>query len=355
VQELARFTDLETCTYRNRRFSTYLANESLITVFIDSTERSPTFRLFPLDKVEDPERRCWVQVWTEAPDLHAAWQNFLGRPFHGLDPALYQPAFESQVADSYLREAALRSLKSAGNDQEFLYDFSFSKSNVERRGPASGDLGVLVLMDREAHELEDPDSGIRTFIKIFHEHDAAIAILTVTGTREWKRLKSSIGSVIRPGDVWIPLRMDLLEDPLSLRRQIALKMLLNAHSTAVMAALGRVIGNTMTSVSPSNLKLIGRATYLILSHVNDILAQPGWTEKYGAGLSITFAEANAVLFDAIDFVKAGEMGQTAEVALSIICIVEALKRRGAVAWEESRSILETEGLASFINCNKLPV
>ena len=55
-------------------------------------------------------------------------------------------------------------------------------------------------------------------------------------------------------------------------------MLLNAHSTAVMARLGRVIGNTMTNVSPSNLKLIGRATFLIQSHVNDVLARPDWVE-----------------------------------------------------------------------------
>ena len=71
----------------------------------------------------------------------------------------YRPAFETQVADPYSREAALRSLKSAGNDQEFLYDFSFSKSNVERRGPAPGDLGVLVLMDQEVRALENPASG----------------------------------------------------------------------------------------------------------------------------------------------------------------------------------------------------
>jgi N-acetylmuramic acid 6-phosphate etherase len=349
VREMARFTDLETRTYRNNRFSTYLADESLITVFIDSTERSPTFRLFPLDKVDDADRRCWVQVWTEAPDLRAAWRNFLGRPFHGLAPALYQPAFETQVTDPYLQDAALRSLKSAGNDQEFLYDFSFSKSNVERRGPAPGDLGVLVLMDQEVRALGDPDSGARSFIRLFHEHGAAIAILTATDAGDWEQLNNSIETLMQPEDVWLPLRMDFLEDPLTLRRQIALKMLLNAHSTAVMASLGRVVGNTMTSVSPSNLKLFGRATYLILSHVNDILAQPAWRKSYFVSTPITFAEANAVLFDAIDFVKSREMGQTAEVALSIIRIVEALKRKGPAGWEESLCILESEGLASYLS------
>ena len=52
-------------------------------------------------------------------------------------------------------------------------------------------------------------------------------------------------------------------------------MLLNAHSTAVMAGLGRLVGNTMTNVSPSNLKLIGRATNLIRMHVNQALEPCG--------------------------------------------------------------------------------
>ena len=55
------------------------------------------------------------------------------------------------------------------------------------------------------------------------------------------------------------------------RQHMAVKVLLNAHSTCIMGRLGRLVGNTMTNVSPSNLKLIGRATYLILLHVNAAL------------------------------------------------------------------------------------
>ncbi len=92
-------------------------------------------------------------------------------------------------------------------------------------------------------------------------------------------------------------------------------MLLNAHSTAVMARLGKVIGNTMTNVSPSNLKLIGRATFLIQSHVNDVLARPDWVKERGHRTPISYGEANAVLFDAIAFLKGktDTAGQTAEV------------------------------------------
>jgi hypothetical protein len=135
---------------------------------------------------------------------------------------------------------------------------------------------------------------------------------------------------------------------LSLRRHIALKMLLNAHSTGVMAALGRVVGNTMTNVSPSNLKLVGRATFLILSHVNDTLQQPYWAATYGPESPVDFAEANAVLFDAIEYVRTREMGQTAEVALSIVRILEAFRRRGTVSWDDAGAIVESEGLASFL-------
>jgi N-acetylmuramic acid 6-phosphate etherase len=348
VHDLAHFTDLETNTYRQHRFATYLADDALITVFIDNTERSPTFRLYPLDKVEDEQRRCWVQVWTEAPDLRSAWLRFLGRPFRGLDPSLYGPAFETGVEDPYLREAALRSLRSAGNDQEFSYDFSFSAAHIARRGPDQGDLGVLVLMNEEGRALEDPESGARSFIRLFHERGGQVAVVTVTAAADREQLQHAVAPLLRAGDVWAPLLLDQAADPLALRAQIALKMLLNAHSTAVMASLGRVIGNTMTGVSPSNLKLIGRATSLILSHVNDILQQPERRGRLGTASPIGFAEANAVLVDAIDFVKSREMGQTAEVALSIIRITEALERGANVRWQEAQQILETEGLASYL-------
>jgi N-acetylmuramic acid 6-phosphate etherase len=348
VRDIAAFTDLETATYKGGRFSTYFADQALITVFIDSTERSPTFRLYPLDKVTDPQRLCWVQVWTAAGDLHSAWRHFLGRPFRGLEPSLYQPAFETQVEDIYLRQAALRSLKSAGNDQGLLYDFSFSPANVERRGPGPGDLGVLVLTGAESHRPADPDTDFRKYIDLFHDRGGTVAVLSVAGTEESAELEKTVRSLAQGKDIWVPVNLDVSADPLGLRRQVALKMLLNAHSTAIMASLGRVVGNTMTSVSPSNLKLIGRASYLILAHVNDVLSQAAWRDRPDFPGKISFADANAVLVDAIDFVKSEEMGQTAEVALSIIRIIEALDRQTPVSWIEAKQIMEEEGLAAYL-------
>jgi len=347
VPDLARLTELEADTYRRGGFATYFARSALITVFIDNTERSPTFRLFPLDRVQDAIRRCWVQVWTEAADLREAWSNFLGRPFKGLRESFYKSAFERKVADPYLREAALRSLTHAGDDQALSYDFSFSPSNVDRRGPRPGDLGVLVLLDEEIGELDRPDSSFNRFIRLCREREARLAAVVVARRNQADdahRLRRRFGE----GEVLVEAFLDADDDPLTLRRQIALKMILNAHSTGTMAMLGRVIGNTMTNVSPSNLKLIGRATYLIMTHVNDTLKQPEWVAAHGSAGELTFAESSAVLFDAMEYVRSREMGQTAEVALSIIRILEAFRRRGPVNWDDAATIHTNEGLARYL-------
>ena len=110
---VAKFTLLEAQTYKTGHYSTYFAHDGLITVFIDSTERSPTFRLFPLDTVNEDKRKCWIQVWTPSSNLQEAWTVFLGRPFRGLASSFYGAPFEEQIEDAYLRRAALESLKNA--------------------------------------------------------------------------------------------------------------------------------------------------------------------------------------------------------------------------------------------------
>jgi hypothetical protein len=148
-------------------------------------------------------------------------------------------------------------------------------------------------------------------------------------------------------DVIVPIAMDKSEDPLGVNRQTLLKVLLNTHSTAVMARTGRVLGNTMTNVNPSNLKLIGRATYLIMSHVNDTISQDEWIRNWGKYSPITYEQANAVLFDAMDF-TAKRVGQVSEVELSIIRILEALRKDAFLEWDRALSIAETVGLEEYL-------
>ncbi|MGB9836748.1 MAG: hypothetical protein ACPLRX_08430 [Candidatus Saccharicenans sp.] len=357
VADIATWTELEASTYSNNHFSTYFADRALITVFIDSTERSPTFRLFPLDTVDMPGRRCWIQVWTPAGDKHQAWQRFLGRPFRGLREDFYRPEFEQKIDDPYLKQAALSSLKKAGDSQQELYDFSFSEENIKKRGPQPGDLGVVICLSPEENDLLNSNSSFHKFVKLFLDRKAGVVIVVVTGqpdkkiAEQQKKIKETFKTAAGESSlhmVW--LKIDSGQDPFRLKQNIGLKMVLNAHSTAVMARLGRVVGNTMTNVSPSNLKLIGRATYLIQSHVNETLKKPEWIKKYGLRSPITYGEANAVLFDSIAFLKDKQetAGQTAEVALSIIRILESLRQKRGVSNEEALNLVQTVGLADYL-------
>ncbi|NSW95291.1 MAG: hypothetical protein HPY62_11350 [Bacteroidales bacterium] len=341
---LATLTDAEAEAYRHGRYSTYFAVEALVTVFIDCTERSPTFRLHPLDTVDEKEKKSWIRIWTDAKDKKEAWKVLLGRDFRGLDQSFYKSEFETEIDDPYLKRTALNSLENAGNDQQLKYDLSFSEDNKLKYKPGKKDIGIIACLSDEIESLNDPDSGFSKFIQFFS--DAQMAIIRVYEEGHSRKIQELSSNII-----WIDVILPRFPDPLGLRKQIALKMLLNAHSTAIMAMLGRVIGNTMTSVNPSNLKLIGRATYLIMSHVNNIISGKKWIKEHGQSDLLTFEEANTVLFDAIDYISSIGSGQTAEVALSIIRILEALKSKDFVSWSKAHSILESAGLEQYLNAN----
>lgn len=69
AEELRQFTELEVKTYESKNHAVYLANEALVTVFTDVTERSPTFSLAPLSTVDEyrnVDRKCWIEILTPA-------------------------------------------------------------------------------------------------------------------------------------------------------------------------------------------------------------------------------------------------------------------------------------------------
>jgi len=297
ADDIAKLTEWEA----KQKRTVYLANEALMTVFIDVTERAPTFRLAPLDPTYAKQKASWTEVKTFAPDQKSAWKALLKRPFRGLNETVYAPVFEKEITDPFLKKTALCSLKNAGDDQQDFYDFSFDPENEEGT--------LLILFEEEEVPTAHPEGVI------------------CLGTHPQSR--------ILPFTPKVRVNLTLPEraDPIGLRRHIGLKMMLNAHSTAVMASLGRVVGNTMTHVNPGNLKLIGRATYLIQLHVNDHLSP----SKH-----ITYAEASALLFDAI------AAKQKPEVGLAIIRALETIKTGEAINWDKAQKLYEKKGLEPYL-------
>jgi hypothetical protein len=213
----------------------------------------------------------------------------------------------------------------------------------------------MVGFSPEESEFERAGSSCRRFMGLSAAAGANLAVLFVTDKDAMgsARIEEDIRKAFKGDAVGlhvIVVRVSMVGDPFGLKQQVAAKMILNAHSTAVMAKLGKVVGNTMTNVSPSNLKLIGRATYLIQSHVNDVLGRAGWAKAYGRRNPITYAEANAVLSDSIAYLKDRQnvAGQTAEVALSIIRILESIRQRRGIGRDEALRIVNTAGLAAYL-------
>ena len=81
-----------------------------------------------------------------------------------------------------------------------------------------------------------------------------------------------------------------------------------------------------------------------------MLGTAEWVKARGAREPVTYGEANAVLYDAIAYLKdkAAEAGQTAEVAFSIIRILESLKQKRGLSREETLDLVKTVGLSAYL-------
>ena len=86
----------------------------------------------------------------------------------------------------------------------------------------------------------------------------------------------------------------------------------------------------------------------IQSHVNDILQAEEWVARYGCFPLLTYDEANALLWAAMEYVRSTHQPEISEVALVIVRVLEAWKRQGMVNWEEAQAILAAEGLENYL-------
>lgn len=191
------FIEIESQLYQKSGYLFYGVRDFVgMTVLTDTTERAPTFSLFPFENkeemIEGSSSLCYLTL-AEAHDSANAWKKILKRSPRTLEWS------ELNGIASYKRL-----------------------------------LGFDMSTEGEADRIERISSAHGYFVI---EGDEQKLNMSMNG-REW---------VID----WRELS--------TLSQQIILKMLLNTHSTLVMGRLGRYEGNLMTYVRPSNNKLIDRA------------------------------------------------------------------------------------------------
>ena len=233
-QGIASYIDFEADCYRRRGLLTYLADDYLLDIFTDTTERSPTFMLPPFRKCDDTvSPRPWTFVKNPLRSTDEVWSHGMNRSLRCLEwsAELYMAmgAPEKVLSNPPLIQAA--ELK------KFLVGFEEPADRIS----GNGDAAVLVTLStgRTNEALK----------KALQEINAEFAY----------RKHLSIGCDC--GEFAVPCRLE--HSPLEIMSHMAVKLVLNTASTGIMAVLGRVTGNWMSYVDVSNKKLIDRATRLI--------------------------------------------------------------------------------------------
>lgn len=198
---IEKFITLETSYYKNKDYLLYESDNQMgITIITDTTERSPTFSLFPFENVNEikPQMSLCYLYMPSACDSEEAWRKLLWRNPRTLEwPEIAGIASEKR-----------------------LLGFDFSCNVLSRRESSS-------------------KPAVQHRFRIISEN---------------KGISFSLGN--ENHFLKIPFTNPLFT-------HLVLKMILNIHSTLIMGRLGRYEGNIMTYVRASNNKLIDRSVRYI--------------------------------------------------------------------------------------------
>jgi len=266
---LAELVALEESVYRSGHKNNYFADHLGIDVLTDTTERSPTYCTPPFRKFDDTTAsESWAFLYLPNEKTPSAWQNILKRPPRCVEWT------ESEARNLVGEDKIPRTMETIRKISRLeLMRFRIGLDGSPARPLKIGDSAIGIASEID---LKAPGTFFQTQL------DAARKAGAETGLIYFG--KSSVEKPLADKTVFIPLpETGFLLDGIT---RIAVKLVMNALSTCTMVRLGRVMGNTMIWVVPSNLKLIDRAT------------------RYISRLAtLDYVRANQLLFEVIEYVE----------------------------------------------------
>jgi len=239
VEAMARATIFEENIYRQHGLVTYMTDSLILDVLTDTTERSPTFMIPAFRQIDDHHSpRPWAFVKNPFLTSEQAWHEMLGRQPRGLD----WPA----EAYKQLNAPPAWQLKPPRIGNSEIYKFQIGNEPDPSRYDAPDT--ALVIISMATHMAHRMHKVIEQLGPKYKKTAAMIIGLADTGLDT---------------DELFHFSLELPDSPLKLAHRLAVKLILNTISTAIMVRLGRVVGNAMVWLSPSNKKLIDRGSRLI--------------------------------------------------------------------------------------------
>lgn len=254
---LASLVDLEASVYRSGNRNNYFAHEWAVDLLTDTTERSPTYCTPPFRRFDDRSAtESWAFLYVPEADTASAWRNLLHR-----EPRCVEWSRE-EVAPIIEPEKLDRTMEVMSRiGRADLMKFRIGQDGLGDRVVGEGGLSVALVGPNEHARLADPGDFFAEQLKAARARGARVALI-LAGERSDVESSSAWAQREIPDAVVVKFAL-AGGSVLDTVRRAAVKMLLNALSTCTMVKLGRVMGNTMVWVVPSNLKLIDRSTRYI--------------------------------------------------------------------------------------------
>lgn len=317
LAQLAKLTAMEESVYRAGRKNNYFADRVSIDMLTDTTERSPTYCTPPFRKFDDTTAtESWAFLYVPYPDSPTAWERVCKRT-----PRCVEWKAE-EVRGLVPDDKYARTVEIIGKiSHAELMRFRIGLDGIKNRPLGPGDSAVALVVESEKDAILSPAGFQRTQLEAAKKNGAKTGLIFFGSAAACRE----VGEFVAKWDpdcvaVLVPVpETDLMLNGVM---RVGLKMLLNTLSTCTMVRLGRVMGNYMIWVVPSNLKLIDRSTRYIQRLTN-----------------LGYEEANRLLFEVIEYV---EPRMKADQAYPPVVGVSVMRVRHGLSNEEAEKRLKAD-------------
>ncbi len=239
LQGLAQAVEYEKAVYDQKGLITYITHDYLLDIMTDTTERQPTFTLPPFKKFhEQTDVMSWAYVKDPLYTSEVAWQHVFRRPIKGLE----------WTKEDYIRMKAAQAIvdnpPKVGAEEVGQYNIG----NEDDPSRYSRNVSKLVCIDINGSATPEVMNWFNNNVQKFSD-----GIVVRFGNVPKGKLYKN--------EIYVPVKLP--RTSMDLVSHLMIKLAFNLMSTATMAKMGRVWGNWMIQVLPTNKKLIDRSTRII--------------------------------------------------------------------------------------------